>query len=109
MVEDDAMIQLLLRRMLGERCTVSTAGSVEEAIEQIDLFEFDAVIADLELGEVDRNGAWLLERVREKQPGAKRLLMSGHHEPLREASRDGRAIPLPKPFTGADLIAAVGN
>jgi DNA-binding NtrC family response regulator len=108
-VEDDPLIQRLLGQMLSEDWTVRTASSVEEAIEQLDLFEFDAVVADLELGDRGRNGLWLLERVRERQPTAKRLLMSGHHEPLREASQSGNVIALPKPFTGADLLAAVAG
>lgn len=107
MVEDDPLVQRLLARMLGSACSVRTAASIEDAIQQIELFEFDAVLADLELGDRARDGLWLLDRVRERQPVAKRLLMSGHHETLREASRSGRVITLPKPFTGADLLAAV--
>lgn len=108
-VEDDQLILQLLRRMLGTECTVSTATSIQEALEQLELMEFDAVVADLELGDLERDGQWLLDRVREKQPAAKRLLMSGHHEPLRRLAAEDSVVALPKPFTTQDLISAVAG
>lgn len=96
--------------MLGSDCTVKTAANVKEALEQIGLFEFDAVVADLELGDDAHDGAWLLDQVRQRQPTAKCLLMSGHHEPLAQMSRDNNElIALPKPFTSEDLLAAVAG
>lgn len=95
--------------MLGSECTVSTAETVAQALEQIDLMEFDAVVADLELGDLEHDGQWLLDQVREKQPSAKRLLMSGHHEPLARLSTDSSVVALPKPFSTQDLISAVAG
>jgi DNA-binding NtrC family response regulator len=108
-VEDDQLIQRLLERMLSGIATVCTAGDATEALAQLAAFRFDVVIADLELGDPKRDGQWLLEQVHAQQPAARRLLISGHREPLHAADRDTRIVTLHKPFRSEELVAAVAG
>jgi DNA-binding NtrC family response regulator len=108
-VDDEPLVRQVVRRMLGPSCNVSIATNAEDAMEQIGMIEFDAVIADIELGgQIDRDGNWLLGQVAEKSPKTRRLLISGHHRTLEESGADGRVhAALPKPFSREDLFAAL--
>ena len=106
LVDDQPLIQQVVEQMLRPRYTVTCANDVAGALEELTLFEFDVIIADLELGDPRRNGRWLLERAAEHLPAARLVLMSGHHLD-REEPGNARYLLLPKPFTREVLEAAL--
>jgi HD-like signal output (HDOD) protein len=80
-VDDDPLVLLGLRRMLrSERnqwvTQFATRGS--EALALLDDFDFDVVLSDMQMPDMD--GAELLTRVRERRPAAVRIVLSGQSE-----------------------------
>lgn len=70
------------------------------ALTELENGSFDAVVTDMRMPGVD--GATLLQKVRERQPRAARIVLAGHTE--REAAL--RALPLAQQFLGKPLDAA---
>jgi HD-like signal output (HDOD) protein len=80
-VDDDPLVLLGLRRMLrSERnqwvTQFATRGS--EALALLDDFDFDVVLSDMQMPDMD--GAELLTRVRQRRPSAVRIVLSGQSE-----------------------------
>lgn len=77
-VDDDAAILSGLRRMLRsmqEQWDMSFISSPREALIKAKNEEFDVVVSDMRMPEID--GAQLLREVRESCPGSVRLVLSG--------------------------------
>jgi DNA-binding NtrC family response regulator len=109
-IEDEPLLQRLLRRMLAPHCNVRIACSVDEALDELRILEFDVVVADLELGERDRDGRWLLAEVEQRSPATRRLLISAHHHVLEEPREQLHAhATLAKPFSREQLMDALGS
>jgi CheY-like chemotaxis protein len=66
-------------RLLRQFCDVATAGSAAEAVEIISRRHFDVVVTDYQMPE--RDGIWLLQRLRSSRPEVGRVLMSGVQSP----------------------------
>lgn len=75
LVDDDAMLLKAMSRQLSLHFLVTVATGPLVGLELVRAETFDAVISDHEMPEM--MGDAFLEQVRELQPGAKRLLMSG--------------------------------
>ena len=104
-VDDDPAFRRATTRQLSPYGKTVEAPSAETAVRFLDATMFDAVITDFEMPH--QNGVWLLERVRERQPDARRVLMSGS-EPQGLAAHIGSGLVqkwLPKPFTDIELLA----
>ncbi|MFQ5767778.1 MAG: response regulator, partial [Acidobacteriota bacterium] len=80
-VDDEPAILNGLRRtfrVLRDEWDMSFAGSGSEALEQLEICPFDAVVSDMKMPEMD--GAELLSRVKEKCPQAVRIVLSGQSD-----------------------------
>ncbi len=107
--DDSREIRALVAKLLVARgWRVHTCGDGLSAIQLLDDYRFDAVIADMQMPGLA--GSRLLEYARGVQPHARLCFMSGWGEgwALRHAQRLGATI-LSKPFRAAELYAAVGE
>lgn len=112
-VDDHEPVRVLVGkvlRMLG--WDVRTAGTGVSALAELDTGPADVLVTDVSLG--DMTGLGLAQRVRERSPGVRVVLMSGHarDELVRQARAEGVPGPgegtdlvLPKPFGVADIRA----
>ena len=76
--------------------TVTTASSGEEALQHYSKSKFDVTITDRRMGRMD--GAELIRRIREEDPSARVIMLSGYME----------ALGLTEETTGADILLAKG-
>lgn len=80
-VDDDIDVLKSLMRVASDYAEVKVALGAEAALEHMTRVEdeeqatYDVVIVDFNM--VGQNGAWLLERVRERYPETERILVSG--------------------------------
>ncbi len=79
---DDNPDGLVVRRILLQElgCRVEIAAGAEEALERIVSERFDIVVTDYRMPGM--NGAELIGRIRQLQPEARIILLSGFVEPL---------------------------
>jgi DNA-binding NtrC family response regulator len=108
LVDDEPSILTAFSRILSSHCELVTASTAAEAAGCLDHGVFDVVITDFDMP--GHNGAWLLYRVAERQPGALRVLMSGD-EPRDLAAHVATGLVqkwLPKPFAHGELLACLG-
>jgi DNA-binding NtrC family response regulator len=90
---------------------VATAPDAATAIELLRGYSFDVVLTDMLMGE--RDGVEVIAAVRMNQPNARIVAMSGGNSVVRssqcltQAVSWGAAEPLTKPFTMAQLMAAI--
>ncbi|MFI5362168.1 MAG: PAS domain-containing protein [Elusimicrobiota bacterium] len=107
--DDDVVRRFLLRSLEREGYSVVGAADGVEALRLSDANEgsFDAVILDVVLPRL--RGTEVAARLRERQPTARVLFVSGYRtdEKSLPAGPDGCASFLSKPFTGALLVAKV--
>jgi CheY-like chemotaxis protein len=97
-VDDDEMMRRIGRVALGPRIT--TVGTPDDAVRALVAIRFDAVLADLHLGEGEHDGLWVLERARELQPEALRWITTAGSDPRvdRAIAHGLVAALLPKPW-----------
>ena len=90
---------------LGYECVV--AGSGEKGLTQIESQEFDVVITDLKMGEID--GLELLQKAKEELPDAEVILLTGHSsfKSALAAGQAGAFMYLTKPVDISELRQAV--
>ncbi len=95
--DEEEFIQTLSERMQARGLTVSTATSGEKAIEIAEEKNFDAIILDLQMPGL--NGIETLKLMREKNPDAQIILLTGHAtvEKSVEAVKHGAVDFLEKP------------
>jgi len=80
-VDDDIDVLKGLMRVIQDYAHVKVALGAEAALEHMDKVKqdegasYDVVIVDFNM--IGQNGAWLLERVRERYPDCERILVSG--------------------------------
>lgn len=99
-VDDDPTVVDLLSVFLESKgYTVHTSSNGQEALEVIELEEFDLIISDIEMAGV--NGFELLRQTRENYPRIGIILMTGYDEthPLSAALRAGADGYISKPFS----------
>ena len=109
-IEDEAPIRALLKRMLANRAyDVTEARSYAEVKSASALRPFDLVLCDVRLP--DASGTDCLQYLRQAHPGIERrfVFMTGDFTALDAAGADVAVLPvLSKPFTAADLDRVVG-
>lgn len=90
---------------LGYECQV--AGSGEKGLALIEAHEFDVVITDLKMGEID--GLELLQKAKEELPDAEVILLTGHSsfKSALAAGQAGAFMYLTKPVDISELRQAV--
>jgi len=107
-VDDEPLIRKSITRTLMSHFDTVEAADGSSAALLLGGQVFDVVISDRDMP--NRNGVWLLEQVRDKQPGALRVLMSGH-DPVDLAAYLSSGLVqkwLPKPFSSAELLVCLG-
>jgi PAS domain S-box-containing protein len=107
--DDPALLQALpeaLRLRMGE-VKVETYDSGAAALERIATTEFDAIISDIKMPEMD--GLALLARIKELQPATPTLLITGHgdHDLAVQALRGGAYDFVQKPIEREYFIASL--
>ncbi len=103
-VDDDPTVLSTLRRALrSEPYEVTTSDDPGEALDLVDLREFDVVIADQYMPEI--RGTDFLEEVRRRKPGVARVILTGHPDwlPLREGLEGRVQFLMTKPWSSRDL------
>lgn len=107
-VDDEALNLKTFVRVFRREFEIETALSAALALDQIAASDFDVVVTDYAMPELD--GLHLLARVAERSPRTRRLLATGHYElqVLADAVRDGLAeLVLPKPWTREAMLRAI--
>ena len=107
-IDDDPLILKVLQAGLRDYSVV-TASSAEEGLGLYAAQPFDAVICDLVLPGMQ--GLEVIRRIRERDPAARVLIITGHDTQARllAALRENIIDFLAKPFAMDDLRGAVAN
>ncbi|MDB4928120.1 MAG: Response regulator of zinc sigma-54-dependent two-component system [Myxococcaceae bacterium] len=103
-VDDDASVRALVRRVVRERgYVVSEASAVADALEALESQPIDVVVSDLEMGEL--TGVDLLLAMRRRRMDQPLILLTGHPsvESAAAAVEHGAFRYLMKPFVPAAL------
>ncbi len=109
LVVDDSptTLEVLLRVLDGKGCSVVTAPSVGQALQELDNGSFDLVVTDLKMPEV--SGIELVRHVHENLRDTAVMMITGYAtvEGAVEAVKRGAVEYLAKPFTNEEFIQAV--
>jgi len=110
-VVDDSVntLEVLQRNLMAAGYHVFTASGVAEAIEILNGTALDLVITDLKMPKV--SGLDLVLHIRENFKDTEVMMITGYPsvEGAVEAIKTGAEEFLPKPFTDAELLSAVGR
>ncbi|UCD56871.1 MAG: response regulator [Candidatus Hydrogenedentota bacterium] len=110
LLDDEPIVGKRLKPALTKvGCEVEIFENPHEALKRIDEEEFDIVVTDIRMEEVD--GIEVLERVRKKSLRTKVIMITGYAmmETAREAMEKGAFDFIAKPFEPNDLRAAVAK
>ena len=111
LVVDDSVntLEVLQRNLMSAGYHVFTASGVAEAIEILNGTKLDLVITDLKMPKV--SGLDLVRHIRENFKNTEVMMITGYPsiEGAVEAVKTGAEEFLPKPFTDAELLSAVGR
>lgn len=109
-VDDEATVcQSIKLALASEDYSIDIAASGEEALARPDLSTYDLILADMMMP--GTSGLDLLKGLQTKDPAARVVIITGYPTE-KAASRSlemGAVDFLPKPFTPAELRAAVGR
>jgi len=107
-VDDEKSIRNTLKDILGyEKYEVSDADSGMTALEMLKLAEFDVILLDIKMPQMD--GFELLAYVMEHYPEIQVLVTSGHSIPVNKQAAFKNLSVLSKPFLLKDLNQQVGQ
>ncbi len=105
LVDDDGFVRKLARRiLLAEGFEVVDCSSPAEAL-ALDASTFDLLLTDVLLPGM--SGIELVEELRRRGEEPPALLTSGYCDDISVRSGEGTLAFIPKPFTAAELVAAV--
>lgn len=110
LIDDEPIVGKRLQPALAKvGCNVEIFTDPREAIARFEEKEFDIVIADYRMEEL--NGIEVLEHVITKSPRTKVIMITGYAtlETAREALAKGAFDVLAKPFKPADLRSAIAK
>ncbi|MBI5773964.1 MAG: response regulator [Verrucomicrobia bacterium] len=108
--DDDALANVIHKILTRAKHQVFRARNGAEALQLYDTHAVDLVLTDLIMPDMD--GLELIQKLRHAAPALKIIAMSGggRNTPgsyLPVAQHLGAACTLAKPFSGADLLAAI--
>ena len=107
-VDDEPIVGKRLVQALSKMgCEVEALDDAHAALRRIDEQEFDVIISDILLGEID--GLQILDRVRQRFPRSKVILITGYAmmAMARSAMERGAFDFIAKPFKPDDLRSVV--
>lgn len=110
LLDDESIVGKRLKPALTKiGCDVEVFDNPREALRRIDEMEFDIVVTDIRMDEVD--GIEVLEHVARKSSRTKVIMITGYAmmETARDAMEKGAFDFLAKPFQPADLRAVVAK
>ena len=108
-LEDEPQLTLIICDLLGEAFEIETAENVEEALRLLGQRKFDILLSDQMLPGKKQGLDFLMEAM-EKQPEAKRILMTGYLNPellSRGTTMAGLSAVLLKPVDSVRLKEAL--
>jgi len=108
-LEDEPQLTLIICDLIGDDFEIETAGDVQEALELLAKRKFDILLSDQMLPGKKQGLDFLMEAM-EKQPEAKRILMTGYLNPellSRGTTMAGLSACLLKPVDSARLKEAL--
>ena len=110
LVDDDSSFREVIYEILTDQdYQVTKAASGEEALEVLDIRDFDLVITDLNMGVI--NGIEVVRKSKELHPEKTVMMMTANQDVtfFTEAKRLGVCDYLLKPFKLNDLLTRVSN
>ena len=109
LVEDNSCLREIVCQILTDDYRITEAESGEEAIEALQSKDFDLVITDLNMGEV--NGIQVLKKAKELNPETMVIIMTANHDVTyyHEALGLDACGYLLKPFKLTDLLERVSQ
>ena len=108
LLDDEPIVGKRLKPALAKiGCDVETFENPREALKRIDEKEFDIVVTDIRMDEMD--GLQILEHVQKRSTRTKVIMITGYAmmETAREAMEKGAFDFIAKPFQPDDLRAVV--
>jgi DNA-binding NtrC family response regulator len=109
-LDDEPIVGKRLKPMLTRMgCNVEIFEKPSEALKRLDEKNFDVVITDLRMDEID--GIDVLEHVMDKSPRTRVIMITGYAmmELARKAMEKGAFDFIDKPFRPDDLKSVVGK
>jgi DNA-binding NtrC family response regulator len=109
-LDDEPIVGKLLKLALSKMgCEVEAYDNPAAAFRRIDEKEFDVVISDVVMGEID--GLQVLDRVRQRFPRAKVIMITGYAmmSMARSAMEKGAFDFIAKPFEPDELRSVVAR
>ncbi|MDQ1334488.1 MAG: hypothetical protein QG552_1438 [Thermodesulfobacteriota bacterium] len=110
LLDDEPIVGKRLGPALGKiGCDVEAFEDPKKALERIDQKNFDVVVTDIRMGEID--GMQVLDHVRTKSPRTRVILITGYAmmELAREAMEKGAFDFISKPFKANDLRQVIAK
>ena len=108
-VDDEPEILVALKRLFrGAGLNIDTANGGKEALKKIGANAYDVIISDMRMPEMD--GATFLQRARELQPKAQRILLTGYSDQdstIRAINKGKIFSYVNKPWSNNDLRETV--
>ena len=109
-LDDEPIVGKRLKQALSKMgCEVEAYDDPAAAFCRLDEKEFDVVISDIVMGEID--GLQVMDRVRQRFPRAKVIMITGYAmmSMVRSAMEKGAFDFIAKPFTPDDLRSVVAR
>ena len=110
LIDDEAIVGNRLKPALDKiGCSVEVFQNPKEAMSRIEEKEFNIVVTDIRMDEID--GMQVLEYVRGRYPKTKIIMISGYAkmDVAREAMEKGAFDIIAKPFKPDDLRRSIAN
>jgi two-component system nitrogen regulation response regulator GlnG len=105
-IDDDSVIRETLHNVFSETYECHTADRAEQALEYLEVQEYDAVITDISMP--GTSGLHVLRRIRERHPTTPVIVISGNGDEVREFFLEmGAFAYFTKPFRLEKLELAV--
>jgi YesN/AraC family two-component response regulator len=104
-VDDEPVVRRFIKISLKGQYATDEAGNGEEALRKTEKEEFDCVITDVQMPQMD--GIKLLSELKRKRPKTSVIVMSGGADYSKEAMKNGAIYFLAKPFLLTSLYSAL--
>ena len=107
--DEEQFLDVLSQRLENRGLKVNTVTSGEEAVKQVEIQNFDAIIVDLAMPGID--GIETLRQIKEKRPDLEIIMLTGHATVKSgiEAMKLGAEDFLEKPVDLNELLERIGE